>query len=81
MDHIMTDLALKAYNNFDAALRSLFQTRMLACCLGGMKGKSADKSKSLQSDEAYIKQLFGVFHKSTFKQACMKCVCKKDCKE
>ncbi len=43
MDHIMTDLALKAYNSFDAALRNLLQTRMLACCLGGLKGKSTEK--------------------------------------
>ena len=46
MDHIMTDLAIKAYNSFDAALRTLLQTRMLACCLGVLKGKHAEKRKS-----------------------------------
>ena len=53
MDHIMTDLALKAYNSFDAALRSLLQTRMLACCLAGLKGKPADKRRSTYPGQAW----------------------------
>lgn len=45
MDHIMTELALKAYNSFDAGLRGFLQSRMLVCCLGGLKGKNAGKGR------------------------------------
>ena len=43
MQVIMAELALKAFQAFDSALRSMLQTRLLACCAAGLKGSDPAK--------------------------------------
>lgn len=47
MLHIMLDLALKAFQGFDSALRGWMQTRMLAGCAAGQRPRAPSRGGPL----------------------------------